>query len=184
MTDGVGTTSFTYRANKDIQTVTYNYSASGLTPVQTLDYTYNNDDTVSSLTWKSAGTTVASWSYTYDGAGRVVSITNNFWEVTNYVYDNEGKLLQRDNSNGVRQSYGYNELRNWPTTISCKRCITAQFAMQQDGDGFEQMDSPGGPPWEQDLCDPPYASWSLTYDGGANTVGNLTPPTATMLSTE
>ena len=177
MTDGAGTTSFTYRANKDIQTVTYNYTASGLTPVQTIEYAYNNDDTVSSLTWKSAGTTVASWSYTYDGAGRVVSISNNFLETTNYQYDNEGKLLNRDNGNGMRQSYVYNELRDWPTTISCKQCIAMMDAMSsQEGvqGGFEETDSPGGPPWSQDICNPPYASWSLTYDGGANTVGNLT----------
>ena len=77
----------------------------------------------------------------------------------------------------MRQSYVYNELRDWPTTISCKQCIAMMDAMSsQEGvqGGFEETDSPGGPPWSQDICNPPYASWSLTYDGGANTVGNLT----------
>ena len=80
-------------------------------------------------------------------------------ETTNCQYDNEGKLLRRDNGNGMRQSYVYNELRDWPTTISCKQCIAMMDAMssQEGGQGgFEETDSPGGPPVEA-ICNTPFA---------------------------
>ncbi|MDD2942933.1 MAG: hypothetical protein PHC51_08225 [bacterium] len=97
-----------------------------------------------STTWKSGGVTVASWSYSYDGAGRLTSVTNSFGETTSYAYDSEGKLLTQSNQNGTMLTYGYNQARGWPTSVL--------YA----------------------LSGTPFASYSLNYDQGANTVGNLT----------
>jgi len=47
----------------------------------------------------------------------------------------------------------------------------ANFSM---GDEIITPMESDGPSWHQDICDPPFASWNLTYDTGANTVGNLT----------
>jgi RHS repeat-associated protein len=144
ITDQVGTRTLSYYANRWLQSVSYDFSANGLSAAQEVDYTYNADGTVASVTWKNGGTTVAEWDYSYDGAGRVSSISNSFSETTNYTYDGEGKLLTQSNANGTSRAITYNDARGWPTLIEEKASGTD------------------------------FASYNLTYDSGSNTVGNLT----------
>jgi RHS repeat-associated protein len=153
VTDEVGTRTLTYFTNRWLETASYNFSANGLSAAQEVDYTYNADGTVASVTWKSAGTTVASWSYSYDGAGRISSISNSFSETTGFTYDGEGKLLTQSNANGTSRAITYNDARGWPTLLEEKASGTD------------------------------FASYALTYDSGSNTVGNLTGVTELDTST-
>jgi YD repeat-containing protein len=77
MSDEAGTTTFKYSPGRLVDTVTYDYSSSGLSGLQELKYLYNHDNTLASLTWTSGGMLVAKWSYTYDGAGRMKTISNS-----------------------------------------------------------------------------------------------------------
>lgn len=141
-TDGTGTTSYTYFANKLVQSVTYNYT--GLANAQRLDYTYWPDQSLKSLTWSNGLAVVMAWSFGYDAAGRLNRVVNSFGETTQYLYDTESKLTAQLNANGTRTDYTFNQQRGWPTRIEHKS---------------------GGTP---------FARYDLTYDNGANTVGNLT----------
>ncbi len=111
-TDGVGATSYTYLLNGNLSKVVYDYSASGLANAQELDYAYNADGTLASLTWKNGTTTVGAWSYGYDAGGRLTSLTNPYSETTTWTYDGEGKLLTQSNANGTTTAYGYNQQRD------------------------------------------------------------------------
>ena len=144
ITDGLGTTTYTYAANGWVQSVVYNYSASGLSAAQELDYTYYPDGSYHTLTWKSSGTTVASWTYSYDAGGRLTGVSNNWNENTSWAYDGEGKLTGQTNANGTSLSAAYNQARGWPTSVTYSNSAGV------------------------------FAGYSLSYDGGNNTVGNLT----------
>lgn len=147
VTDEVGTTSYTYTPGRKVETVSYDWSASGLTNAQTLEYGYNPDNTLLSLEWKDGTTTVASWTYDYDGAGRMTEVVNSFGETTNFTFDGVGKLKTQVNENGTSLTYTWNQDRAWPTQILYKLGIT------------------------------PFASYDLEYDGGLDTVGNITEVT-------
>lgn len=143
-TDGVGTTAYTYDPAGRVTKAVYNYSRSGLAAPQELDYAYYPDGLRQTLTWKNNGATVGQWNYSYDAAGRLARMTNLFNEVTQWSYDGEGKLTGQINGNGTNVTYSYNQQRGWPTSITDASGVT------------------------------PFASYALTYDGGSNTVGNLT----------
>ncbi len=87
---------------------------------------------------------MATWTYGYDGAGRVISVDNSFSETTDFTYDGEGKLLTQTNDNGTSREYVYNNQRGWPTTITYKQGSSTTM------------------------------EYGLTYDSGSSTVGNLT----------
>lgn len=152
-TDVVGATSYTYRLNGWLSKVVYDYSASGLNNVQELDYGYNPDGSLASLTWKNGSTVVRTWAYGYDAGGRLTSLTNPYSEATTWTYDGEGKLTGQTNANGTGTAYAYNSQRGWPTGITHRLGATA------------------------------FAAYALTYDGGSNTVGNLTGVAETIGST-
>jgi YD repeat-containing protein len=120
VTDEVGTTSYTYTAGRKVETVSYDWSASGLTNAQVLEYGYNPDSTLLSLEWKDGTTTVASWTYDYDGAGRTTEVVNSFGETTTFTFDGVGKLKTQVNENGTNLTYTYNQDRGWPTQIVYK----------------------------------------------------------------
>ncbi len=147
VTDEVGTTIYSYTAGRKVSAVEYDWSASGLTNAQTLEYGYNPDGTLLSLGWKDGTTSVASWDYDYDGAGRLTEIVNSFGETTTFTYDGVGKLKSHANENGTSTTYTYNQDRGWPTQILHKLGTT------------------------------PFASYDLEYDGGNNTVGDITKVT-------
>jgi RHS repeat-associated protein len=136
-------------------TTTYTYTPSrmletvtrsfvGLSRDQILKYAYNADNTLASRTWLNGTATVVVWTYFYDGAGRVTQVSTSFGSSTAYQRDHEGKLTAVANSNGTLLSYVYNEARGWPVQMTWTRRAV------------------------------PFASYDLFYDGGANTVGNLT----------
>ena len=142
--DGVGTTTITYAPNGWVLSAVYDYTASGLSALQELDYTYYPDGLCHTLTWKSGSTTVASWTYSYDAGGRLVGVSNGWNESTGWAYDGEGKLTGQTNANGTSVSLAYNQARGWPTSVAYSNSAGV------------------------------FASYALNYDGGNNTVGNLT----------
>ena len=94
--------------------------------------------------WKDGTTVIATWTYSYDAAGRISQVTNNFGESVSYAYDGEGKLTTQTNGNSTTTTYTYNQARGWPTRI------------------------------DHQLSGASFARYDLTYDSGANTVGNIT----------
>ncbi|WKZ57693.1 MAG: RHS repeat-associated core domain-containing protein [Bdellovibrionota bacterium] len=112
-----------------------------------VEYTYYPDGLVESLTWKNGTTTVATWTYDYDAAGRLTEIEDSFGDITTFAYDEQGKLLTQTNENGTEVNYTYNDSRGWPTNIVHEAAST------------------------------PFASFALEYDDGTDTVGNLTEVT-------
>jgi RHS repeat-associated protein len=141
VTDEAGMTTYTYTPSRLIDSVTYNFT--GLPSAQVLKYTYNPDNTVASLAWSNGSSVVATWSYTYDGAGRITKVSDNSGNSSSYSYDREGKVTTQVNSNGTAVGYSYNEARGWPAQITWNRGSTV------------------------------FSSYGLTYDGGSNSVGNL-----------
>jgi YD repeat-containing protein len=118
LTDAIGTATYAYNSDKTVSSVVYNESTSGLAALQEIDYTYTTDRLLSALTWKSGGTAIATWTYSYDAAGRLTGVSNGYGESTTYTYDGESKLKSQTNSNGTAVAYTYNELRGWPSLIS------------------------------------------------------------------
>ncbi|MBN9519235.1 hypothetical protein J0H58_12055 [bacterium] len=147
VTDEVGTTTYSYTSGRRVSAVEYDWSVSGLTNAQTLEYDYNPDGTLHALEWKNGTSSVADWEYDYDGAGRLTEVVNSFGETTTFTYDGVGKLKTQANENGTSTTYTYNQNRGWPTQILHKLGTT------------------------------PFASYDLEYDGGNNTVGNVTKVT-------
>ena len=113
----MGTTSYEYDTNRRIEAINYDYSLSGLTNVQRVEYTYNEDSSIDTVTWKDDVNTVATWAYTYDQAGRIASVTS-FGETTTYTYDGQNKILTQTNDNGTSTEYTYNDDRGWRTNIT------------------------------------------------------------------
>ena len=151
-THGGGTTTYSYNGRREIDHIAYDFSYRSLATTQNIELTYYPDGLLETITWENGTTTVASWTYEYDGAGRITEVSNSFSESSTYTYDGEGKLLTQVNSNGTETEFTYNEDRNWPTDIEHTDGSTA------------------------------FESYSLVYDGGSNTVGNITK--VTELSTD
>lgn len=147
VTHEAGTETYTYDSSRRVQKISRDFTVSGLTRVQDLEYTYYADDRVQTLTWKDNGATVIVWSYSYDSAGRLTTVSTNLGDSITYAYDGEGKITSQTNSNGTVTEYTYYEPRNRVASIVHKT---------------------GGTPFE---------SFSLIYDGGQTTVGNITQVT-------
>lgn len=150
VTDDIGTATYAYTPNRLIESVTYNYSPHLLMQHQRVEYTYNPDGSRSTMTWKNGGAggaVVASWSYTYDKAGRLSKVTNNFTDSVTYTYDRESKLTKEKRGNGTVTDYSYYQPRGWPTKITHRSGTTS------------------------------FASYALEYDNATNTVGNITKVT-------
>ena len=88
---------------------------------------------------------MGAWSYGYDQAGRMTSVRNPWNEITYYSYDGEGKLRVQNNANGTSTRYCYDELTGWPSKITNLSGASTVLS-----------------------------SFDLTYNGGANTLGNIT----------
>jgi len=133
VTDAVGTTTYTYDDARKVTSVVYDYSASGLTTSQTVEYEYYTDQLLKKITWKEGTTTVATWQYSYDAAGHLTGLTSP-GATASFSYDGQGKILSQINSNGTETSYIYNNDRGWPTLITHKSDNEAfeQFALTYD----------------------------------------------------
>ncbi|MBL7661753.1 RHS repeat protein [bacterium] len=161
VTDHTGVTSYEYYLDRRVKVVRYNYV--GLSAEQSLEYTYYPEGLVSGLVWKSGGNVVANFVYDYDAAGRLKSVVNLYNEKTSFSYDGEGKLLTVDRQNGVGTGYVYEENRDWVTTL-------------QHGRGLYAL-SVGGTRSNFLAIAKPFANYRLEYDGGQNTVGQITKVT-------
>ncbi|WKZ57695.1 MAG: RHS repeat-associated core domain-containing protein [Bdellovibrionota bacterium] len=138
---------FSYTDDRRVESISHDYSDLYITAAQVVEYTYYPDGLVESLTWKNGTITVATWTYDYDAAGRLIEIEDSFGDITTFSYDEQGKLLTQTNENGTEVNYTYNDSRGWPTDIVHEAAST------------------------------PFASFALEYDGGTDTVGNLTEVT-------
>ena len=154
-TDGAGTTTYAYQLNGWVQSVRYDYGASGLANAQELDYTYSPDGLRHTLTWKNGAATVGAWAYAYDAGGRLTGLTNPWGEATGWAYDGEGKLLSQTNANGTSAHYTYDPQRGWPTALNYT--------------GYNGV------------AGSPVLACALTYDNGNDTVGHLTGLAETFL---
>lgn len=138
---------YTYTGARQVASVSFDYSARGLTPVQKVEYTYYADGKINTIVWKNGTSTVGTWTYTYDAAGRISSVSNSFGESASYTYDGEGKILTQTNGNGTSTEYVYYEPRGWVSSIAHKQGSTA------------------------------FQSFSMEFDSTLNTVGNITKVT-------
>jgi RHS repeat-associated protein len=145
--DEAGVTTYTYNSSRRLSKASYNFSRTGLSRVQDVEYAYFPDGRTQTMTWKDNGTTVVVWTYAYDASGQLTSITDSLGATVSYTYDGEGKILTQTNSNGTSTEYSYYEPRNWVSSIVHKN---------------------GGTPFQ---------SFTMEFDGGANTVGNITEVT-------
>ena len=142
--DGMGTTTLTYLNNGWLQSVQYNYATAGLANVQRLDYTYYPNGLRNTMKWTNGSTIIGTWVYSYDFVGNLKKVLSPWNEATLWARDGEDKLITQTNANGTVVTYGYNQQRGWPTSITTQS-------------GATQI-----------------ASYALTYDNGNNTLGNLT----------
>ena len=96
--------------------VVYDYPASGLSPAQEIDYTYNLDGSRESMAWKN-GTQTLTWTYNYDSGGRLTSLINPFNETTSWTYDGEDKVTSQTDQNNTSVAYGYDPQTGWLTSV-------------------------------------------------------------------
>lgn len=119
----------TYLANDAPATLTdhtgtynWSYDARGLVtqaqaPQGTLDLLYDATRQRTNVTRPGIGGT----SYGRDDAGRVVSVTNRFTEVTSLTLDAGGRLTQQVNANGTKVLRGYDAARGWVSWMEHRR---------------------------------------------------------------
>ena len=151
--NAVGGGEYVYLPNGWLSSVSYNYAAGGLTNRQNLIYTYYPDGLRHTVTWKNNSTVVGTWTYGYDLGGRLTGLTAAFGttsEATSWGYDGEGKLTSQTNANGTSTTLGYNPSLGWLTSV------------------------------QHNLSASILAQYSLTYDNGSNTVGNVTAESETV----
>ncbi len=88
--------SFTYRPN------------TGFTGVDTFTYKVNDGNRLSSLTHSQGATTLASYSYGYDGMSRPTSINSSIEGLSTFSYDATSQLTVADHTSQTDETYGYN----------------------------------------------------------------------------
>ena len=91
--------------------ITYRVKPNGgtLTTVGSIEYTYDRNGFISSVTTKNAGGAVTSVeSYTYDALGQLKTVTNGS-NVTEYTYDNSGNILTKKVNGTTVGSYTYSD---------------------------------------------------------------------------
>lgn len=145
--DDTGTRTFTYTDSRLLESVTHTApSAWGIASSQVVEYTYRPQSDRGHRHLEGRNDDGGVWD-SFNLAGRLTSITNNFGETTSYAYDGEGKITSQTNENDTTTTYSYNQQRGWVTAI------------------------------EHALLGTAFASYSLEYDAGSNTVGELTEVT-------
>jgi RHS repeat-associated protein len=93
------TTTYAYDVNGNRTSVTYEGGVKEA-------YTFDQNNRLTALTNKKPdGSSISSYSYTYDDAGRQISKTDNFG-TTNYTYDAAGRILKVE-APGKTSVYGY-----------------------------------------------------------------------------
>jgi YD repeat-containing protein len=108
-------------------------TAGTLLPTQTLNYALNPD-----RSQKTMGTPAGTFTYGYDGDGRMLTLTNPFSETTTWGYQDNGWLASQHLANGVVTSYVNNALGAMSslTNKTSSGTILSQFSgMIHDGAG-------------------------------------------------
>ncbi|MDX1928385.1 MAG: RHS repeat-associated core domain-containing protein, partial [Pirellulaceae bacterium] len=77
--------------------------------VAATDYTYDTVNRLSSLTHKQNSTTLAGYTYGYDGASRLTSVTSTVEGLSTYTYDATSQVVGADHAVGGQadETYGY-----------------------------------------------------------------------------
>jgi RHS repeat-associated protein len=88
-------------------------------PVAAAAYSYDNDGNLTSLAYTNGGSTLPSYSWTYDALGNMASATNNTDGTVNYTNDSTGQILTATggqsysyDANGNRTNSGYQTGQN------------------------------------------------------------------------
>jgi RHS repeat-associated protein len=121
LTNGDGTTSYGYDADGQLTSASYP-SASGLGN-ESFNYDGIGDQTQASQSYDGAGrlTADATFTYTYDGEGDLLTRTNkSTHEVTSYTWNSAHQLLAVTAPDATQTSFGYDPLgrRTDVTTVS------------------------------------------------------------------
>ncbi|MDX1930292.1 MAG: RHS repeat-associated core domain-containing protein, partial [Pirellulaceae bacterium] len=77
--------------------------------VAATDYTYDSVNRLSSLTHKQSSTVLAGYTYGYDGASRLTSVTSTIEGLSTYTYDATSQVVGADHAAGAQadETYGY-----------------------------------------------------------------------------
>ncbi len=102
-TDGAGSYSYIYDDNNTAYCNTTTYT--GLTGAKTVSYAFNNDGSRSSM-----NTPSGSFTYTYDGAGRLTGLTNPASEAIAWTYLDNNWLWKQQMGSTELSAYTYNAL--------------------------------------------------------------------------
>jgi RHS repeat-associated protein len=178
MTDGTGTTSYTYDNANQLLSVT--------APVTgTVTYTYDALGRRASLLYPGQSTPVK---YAYTSRGQLDTVTDWLSNVTDYGYDAAGRLTSIDYPNGVVGTLGYDnadrltslDYVNGGTTLEA-----IDYTLNAAGIRTQMVDSTGTTIWGYDALDrltsvdyPSGDDVAYTYDAVGNretlTVGTVT----------
>jgi RHS repeat-associated protein len=101
-TDGTGSQSYTYGNLDELLSATTTYT--GLA-TKTMSYAYYPDRSRQTMT-----TPAGTFNYSYDAAGRPLSMSNPFSETTSWAYLNNDWLQTQTLANGATAGYTYNAL--------------------------------------------------------------------------
>ncbi len=100
MADATGTHGYVYGDLDELKSVTTTYA--GVSPY-TVSYAYYSDGSRSQMTTPAGGFT-----YAYDAAGRPSSLTNPFYETTQWTYYDNNRLHTQQLEVGALTTYSYN----------------------------------------------------------------------------
>ncbi len=119
MADGSGTTTWTYDALGNLTSLNQ--------PQGNITYGYSTRGHRTSMT-DATGTTL----YDYDNLGRLSKLTNPHSEITEWLFDNAGRMEKRKLGNGTFEEVTYDE-RNRPKIIKLKNSATTILRQQTYG---------------------------------------------------
>ena len=178
MTDGTGTTAYTYDTLERLQTVTN--SGSGTT----LSYGYNLDNNVTTITYPNN----QNITYGYDGAGRSTTVTDWANNTTTYSYDANSNITSEALPNGDTSTVVYDNanqitgISDAPTANPSSPFATMSYTRNGNGYVASETDTGlPGPSTHSYTYDPrneitnDSAAGSYSYDPA----GNLTSQPAT-----
>ncbi len=131
-TDGAGSYTYIYDDNNTAYSMSTTYT--GLTGTKTVSYGYNNDGSRASMSTPSGGFT-----YTYDGAGRVTSVTNPASETLSWTYLDNNWIWKQQMGSTELSTYTYNalgQITDLAHRISPSNVLLSEFSsLTHDGVG-------------------------------------------------
>jgi len=161
MTDGSGTTSYTYDPAGNLTSVTYPDASA-------ISYAYDDAGRRSQVTYPDNSTVT----YTYNDNGQVLTATHSTGGTATYTYDPDGRLTSENLPDGTTRSYTFTDGR---LTAYTQNGTTTTLTYDTSG---RLVGTSGGEEWSFDYdqagqlisADRNNESYSYSYDE----VGNLT----------